>query len=518
VSAAYQTIESRETAFEGAHKRLDALERHLRSTEALAMTHAQLESYTIERTREIARDMVQGHLDLRAGAERPVRVVGSDGVERPARRASSRRLRLLVGEVTVPRLLYQGPGVDGLSPQDAALSLPKDSFSMGVRRRVAEEVCVASFDHAVERLASTTGATIAKRQVEQLARASTADFAAFYGRREAVAESDDDLLVLTFDGAGIIMRTDELRPQTRRAAEQAAEQPDAWPKRTKTGEKPNRKRMAEVASVYGLAPFVRTAEDVMGELASIRRARPEEASVRPRPTNKRVWASVERRLVEVIEDGFREAVRRDPAGGRRWVVLVDGQEQQLEAVREAARRHGVTVTIVCDFIHTMEYLWAAAHAFHPAGSDDARRWVADHARMLLEGADPSQVAAGMRRSATLRGLAERKAVDKCARYLKRRRDYVRYGDALAQGLPIATGVIEGACRHLVRDRLDCCGARWSVAGAEAVLQLRALRASGDLDAYWAFHLDQEHARDHASRYADGVAPNPIPKPRLRLVK
>jgi hypothetical protein len=103
-------------------------------------------------------------------------------------------------------------------------------------------------------------------------------------------------------------------------------------------------------------------------------------------------------------------------------------------------------------------------------------------------------------------------------YLKRRRAYLRYGEALAEGLPIATGVIMGACRHLVHDRLDCCGARWSVAGAEAVLQLRALRASGDFDAYWAFHLEQEHTRNHASRYADGVTPNAIPKPRLRLVK
>ena len=79
-------------------------------------------------------------------------------------------------------------------------------------------------------------------------------------------------------------------------------------------------------------------------------------------------------------------------------------------------------------------------------------------------------------------------------------------------------MIEGACRHLVRDRLDCCGARWSVAGAEAVLKVRALKVSGDFDAYWRFHLEREHERNHASRYADGLVPDPIPKPRLRLVK
>jgi hypothetical protein len=95
---------------------------------------------------------------------------------------------------------------------------------------------------------------------------------------------------------------------------------------------------------------------------------------------------------------------------------------------------------------------------------------------------------------------------------------MRYGDALGRGFPIATGVIEGACRHLARDRLDCCGARWSVVGAEAILKLRALRLSGDFDEYWGFHLAREHERNHRSNYADNIVPEPIPKPRLRLVK
>jgi hypothetical protein len=223
-------------------------------------------------------------------------------------------------------------------------------------------------------------------------------------------------------------------------------------------------------------------------------------------------------MADVIDEGFREALRRDPDRRHRWVALVDGQEQQLQAIRAAARRHGVDVAIVCDFIHVMEYLWKAAHCFHPAGSDEARQWVSHHARVLLEGADPSQVAAGMCRSATLRGLEVRAAVDKCARYLRKRRQYVRYGEALAEGFPIASGVIEGACRHLVRDRLDCCGARWSVEGAEAVLKLRALASSGDFDAYWAFHQGREHERNHLSAHAGGAPPNPIPRPRLRLAK
>lgn len=97
---------------------------------------------------------------------------------------------------------------------------------------------------------------------------------------------------------------------------------------------------------------------------------------------------------------------------------------------------------------------------------------------------------------------------------------MHYDAALRDGLPIATGVIEGACRYLVKDRMDRTGACWSVQGAEAVLRLRALRASGDFDEYWHFHLAQEKERNHATRYADHQLPDPLPalKPRLRRIK
>ena len=519
MSAAYQDIVQTPSAFDRATETFAALKMHMRTAEALQMTHGELESHVIEKTRTIARDMLQGHLDLRTGAERPVRVVGAEGVERGSKRVSPRQLRTLVGHVVLGRLLYQAVGVNGLAPQDAALSLTRDSYSMGVRQRVAEEVAGGSFDAAVESIGKTSGATIAKRQVERLARASVADFEEFYGCLEWKPEDAGQLLVLTMDGAGIIMRTESLRPQTRALAEQEAEEPKVWPDRRKSGEKPNRRRVAEVASVYSVEPFVRSSDDVIGELASIRPIREAgQTPTRPRPVNKRVWASVDKSMSDVVEQTFQEALRRDPERRRQWVVLVDGQNQQLAAVQAAAQRHGVTVTILCDFIHTLEYLWKAAHCFHAPGSREARQWVCERARSLLEGADASQVAAGMRRSATLRELTNRKAIDKAARYLIKRRHYMRYGDALGSGLPIATGVIEGACRHLVRDRLDCCGARWSVVGAEAILKLRALRLSGDFDEYWRFHLAREHKRNHCSNYANDIIPEPIPKPRLRLVK
>ena len=132
----------------------------------------------------------------------------------------------------------------------------------------------------------------------------------------------------------------------------------------------------------------------------------------------------------------------------------------------------------------------------------------------------------MRREATVNKLptGKRTAVDDCADYLQKYAEYLHYDAYLAAGYPIASGVVEGACRYLVRDRMELTGARWRLHAAEAVLKLRALRASGDFDAYWTFHEAREKTRTHASRYADGVIPSvtsPAPaavRPRLRRVQ
>ena len=166
-------------------------------------------------------------------------------------------------------------------------------------------------------------------------------------------------------------------------------------------------------------------------------------------------------------------------------------------------------------------LWQAALAFHAEGSPALEAWVTARLLQILRGR-ARHVAAGIRRSATRRRLraAARKPADRCANYLLKHAPSLHYDQYLAAGLPIASGVIEGACRHLVTDRMDVTGARWSLAGAEAVLRLRALRSSHDFDAYWRFHEAQEHQRNHASRYANGTVV-PVREGRgahLRVIK
>ena len=219
---------------------------------------------------------------------------------------------------------------------------------------------------------------------------------------------------------------------------------------------------------------------------------------RPKVQNKRVWASLRQTPAEVIEEMFAEAERRDPKRERTWLVLVDGQEAQQREVEAAITRHRTDVVVIQDFVHVLEYLWKAAYCFHADGTQEAETWVLERAYALLQG-KVSDVAAGMRRSATRQGLSPeaRTPVDKCADYLLKNKERLDYATALANGWPIATGIIEGACRHLVKDRMDLTGARWSLDGAEAVLRLRSLRASGHFEEYMAFHQRKERHRNYA---------------------
>jgi hypothetical protein len=503
------TTEDAATAdvFASAEEKASEMKQYLASSTALGERHEKLEEYAEREGREWIRRMLRAHYELRGAAERPVRAVGSDRVLRTFRRASGRPMLSIVGLLDIPRLAYQARGVESLHPMDAALNLPSELYSHVVRRVAAERAACDSYEEVSAALTERTGVAIGKRQVEQMAARAARDFDDFYARREAVEEKTRDLLVLTFDGKGVPMLRRDLRPATRAAAE--ATRPRLHTRKTK-GEKRHRKRMAQVAAVYTVAPYARTMADVLADLQPVRDVARDRN--RPRPTNKRVWASLTKAPSAVIRDAFEQARRRDPRFKRTWVVLVDGNRDQLKLVKKTARKLGVQITIVVDLIHVLEYLWKAAYAFHKEGSKDAEQWVQQRLMWLLQG-QAAKVSENLRRNARDAKLeaAALKPVKKCLRYLRGVRSYIAYDGALEAGLPIATGVIEGACRYLVKDRMERTGARWSLIGAEAVLRLRALRASGDFDAYWAFHLEREHERNHVRLYADGVVPRRSPR-------
>jgi hypothetical protein len=250
--------------------------------------------------------------------------------------------------------------------------------------------------------------------------------------------------------------------------------------------------LATVASVYEVAQHLRTAEQIMGQDES---APPK----RPKVQHKRVWASLRQTPAEVIEEMFAEAERRDPKHERAWLVLVDGQEAQQREVEAAIARHRTDFVVIQDFVHVFEYLWKAAYCFHAEGTQEDETWVLERAYALLQGKSQRRGRGDAPQRHPPRPLSRgTRAGRQVCGYLLKNKARFDYASALANGWPIATGIIEGACRHLVKDRMDLTGARWSLDGAEAVLRLRSLRASGDFEEYMAFHHRQEHQRNYLS--------------------
>ena len=495
----------------------------LDSREAQMKTFAEVEELLLAEMLELGRKAMEEYVRRRGPGRVAGGVTGADGVLRQEPRMHDRDVETTFGTVLVERMGYGAEGVESMHPKDAALNLPRDLYSHFVRRRVAEEAARGAFDEVVSAVERGSAARIAKRQVEELVVRAALDFDTFYKERQRpTGEGSSDpakILVLTTDGKGIVMRHKDLRKATRKAAEKRTQKPDSPHSK---GEKRNAKRMSTVAAVYEIAPYERTAEEILspkGALRELLDAR------RPRPEAKRVWASVAKKPKRVIQEMFAEALRRDPERRMRWIALVDGAKPQLKQLRECAKTNGVALEIILDIYHVTEYVWKAGSAFFAQDAPEREIWVRDQILEVLHG-NGRHAAALMRRKATLGGLTarRRKPVDKCAGYLTAYVDYQHYDRYLGAGMPIGTGVIEGACRHLVKDRMDLTGARWSLKGAEAVLRLRALRSSGDLDAYWPFHEACEHKRNHASQYAGGKAPQfqdeprPSPPPPLRLLE
>ena len=477
-----------------------AMRCHLASEDALGLEHAEVENYLWTQGMELLRLLFQDHFDLRALREpRRPDVLDADGVaHRSVETGHGRDLESRFGTVVVGRAAYRHKGTDNLYPADAIANLAPERYSHGLRELAAIEASRGSFAEATAAIARTSAAKVAKRQVEALARDAAADFDAFFDTATAPAAQKGEVVVLSVDGKGIVMRPGGLRAAT---AARAAASDNKLRGRLSKGEKRDRKRMAEVGAVYVVEPVPRRPADIMAPRGD------GPAKEAPKAMDKWLTASVAEDAATVIGRVFDEAERRDPRHSHAWVALVDGNNHQIDRIAAEAGARGIDVVILCDWIHVLEYLWSGAWSFFAEGDPAAEDWVHEKAIEVLSGR-ASVVAAAIRRKATTLGLDDdtRKNADVCADYLLAKAPYLDYPTALAAGWPIATGVIEGAVRHVVRDRMDVTGARWGLDGAEAVIKLRALRANDCWPQYWRFHLAQERARVHESRYLDGVVP------------
>jgi hypothetical protein len=451
-------------------QRIDTVEREV-FRQLLGLGHALLSAFV----------SAHGDGDLGPEAETP------EG--RTVRRLPQRHDRRYVsifGELIIGRVAYgtrEGQVIERV-PLDERLALPEGDFSY-VLEDWGQRLCLkGSFAEAGQSLEMLLGLRVGVRALERMSRVVAGHAPSFQDSLEPPPASEEGpLMVVTADGKGVPMR----RPE-----------PDDGPRphhrRTK-GEKANKKRMACVGAAYSIKPFVRKAQDIIDEVLRDKRAKE-----RPEPQHKHVWAEMSREVegqppVTAKEGLFchltDELEARNLGHDRPVVCLMDGER----ALWDARAVYFPEATGILDLFHVLERLWAVAHCFHKEGSDEAKGFVEQRLRDLLQGR-VGYVIGGLRRRLRAGKLSgpRKKVVRSAVEYLANNREHMRYDEYLAAGYPIGSGVAEGACRHLVKDRMEQTGMRWTVEGAQAMLHVRALYLNDQWEEFHEHRVEREQAR------------------------
>ena len=391
-----------------------------------------------------------------------------------------RRYVSIFGPFELQRVVYgsrEGQALDFV-PLDNRLQLPRSDFSY-VLQDWDQNLCVEeAFGQARSVVAKMLGLHQSVDSLEHMNQQMAVDAPTFLLNRP-LPDTAGDILVTSADGKGIVMR-------------RTADDP-APPAHLTKGDKASQKRMATVGTVYTVDRYVRTPEQVV---AALFRDAPEPSRDRPRPQHKHVWASLA--MTEKPGSGMKqvftwlvgEVVQRNPELAKPMVFLSDGQESLWQARAEYLPEQN-SVDIL-DLLHVTPRLWQAAHVFHPEKSAAAEQFVRRHLLRVLQGKT-----AGVLRRFRERGRAQELSAAKkktlrgvCA-YLRKNRHRLRYDEYLAAGYPIASGAIEGACRHLVKDRMERAGMHWTVPGAQAMINVRSVYCSEAWDEYQAYRIERE---------------------------
>lgn len=398
----------------------------------------------------------------------------------------TRRYLSIFGELLIRRYVYaarEGQKVER-APLDERLGLPAGEFSYVLEDWLGRLCVKESFHEAANDLRAWLGVAPSERAAEQISQRMAEHVEAFAMQAAAPpADEEAEILVATADGKGVPMRR-PLEERIRRG-----------PRRTK-GEKANKKQMAYVGAVYTIDRFRRTADDILDELS-----RKERTADRPAPQHKQVWAEMtrvpegeactgrERLFVEMAV----ACHERDRRRAKTLVCLMDGEKALWDVRREWLPR----AVCILDLFHVLERLWQVAHVLHGEGSRAAAEFVNHHLRMLLEGKVGYVIGRfkRLRDEQALRG-SRRCVVSSAVTYYENNRRKMRYDEYLAAGYPIGSGVAEGACRHVVKDRLEQTGMRWTVNGAQAMLHLRATYLNGRWCDFVNYRIENEQNTLH----------------------
>jgi hypothetical protein len=442
---------------------------------------------------EMGREMIVGYIKKQEEEIPRPKVIEHEG--KKLHRLPGRRMRPYVsafGPTPFRRDVYATRETQRqeVVPLDAKLGMPEGNTSYLLQKWSGTKCVKESYQESRATLLEILGFAPSVNCLEDIVSRAAEHAEVYFDQQDPVdSTTEEKILVATSDCKGVPMRHVDA-PRTK----PGNDVPRPKRKRLKKGEKNGQKRMACVGGVYSVAPFRRTADDVLDEIL-----RQEKQEQRPKPQNKRLRAVLTRQVDGkevnakdvVFEWLAKEVQQRDPQEHRTVVAIMDG-ETKLRDLQEL--KIGRAIGIL-DIWHVTEYLWKLAHCFHPEGSAAAEAFVETYLRKLLEG-NVGRVIGGIRQMATKRELSKYKCeqVEQYLNYFAERREYMKYDEYLAAGYPIGSGVVEGACRHLVKDRMEQTGMRWRIAGAQAVLSLRAIYVNDDWDAFHADRIQTEQRK------------------------
>ena len=463
--------------------------------EAAGLDHGERETVIAESGRELQRRLLEATVTIdSAREERAGPLISAAGIRHgTVEEGHDRGAVSIFGPVRAVRLAYRNRREANLYPADARWVLPDDPYSMGMRALAAYHLAGGGFGQAQDVIEARTGVRIGRAQLAGLAENLAAWAGDFYARRARDADPGlpaSDVLMMQAGGKGIAMR-----PEHRKGGGQGTD-----------AAHPGIKKMAEIVAVADFTPAAREPGDIA--------APPARRKEHPGPVarDKRVSASITADIPAMIGTAYDEADRRDPLRVRQRVFLVDGNKQQITAIEACAAGRGLKVPVLIDFIHVSGYLGKAAAALHPGDPAAAVQWADGQRLRVLHGrakavaATLASIAAKARAHPRTRHL-DLTDMDKAVTYLTNNHTHMRYDKALANGWPIATGLIEGACRFVIEDRFGVTGARWSPDGAEVILKLRAIVVNGDLDDYMNYYKTRYRNENHLSRYDPASIPD-----------
>lgn len=404
-----------------------------------------------------------------------------EGVRRKRHGIKTRVYQSVFGRITIKRYCYWSRAVGSVFPLDAMLNLPSDCYSYLLQEWGMLLGVQGAWGKVTNTLRNMLKLDLWTSSLERISERTSEDVKEFYDQHPLRRRDDEGgLLVATVDGKGVPMKKDE---------------PTKKKVRLKKGEKPGKKKMATVTGLYTIDRHDRKVDDIVKDSINEPQTTVEEQCEsaeqdRPKPKNKIVKATLEGKK-EAFEDLAQQVERRDPEGKKKRVALVDGEHK----LRALLTQYLPGFCIILDLYHVLEYFWKAVYVIHPEGSDAATVWVQSMLKLLLQG-EIENIITYLKGCRHHHDLSEpnKTCLDTVIGYLENGKEFMRYDVYLAQGYPIGSGVVEGACKNLVKGRMELSGMRWTISGAESMLGIRSISVNDLDDAFWSYRVRAQRDR------------------------